>query len=82
MKRLSKEEKLKEKKINKENEAHHNDLIKLQKESLKVEKVADENYIISLKNINKIYDNHVQAVFDFNLDIKKNELEKANGNLA
>ena len=73
MKRLSKEEKLKEKKIYKENEAHHNDLIKLQKESLKVEKVADENYIISLKNINKIYDNHVQAVFDFNLDIKKNE---------
>ena len=73
MKRLSKEEKLKEKKIYKENEAHHNDLIKLQKESLKVEKVADENYIISLKNINKIYDNHVQAVFDFNLNIKKNE---------
>ena len=49
MKRLSKEEKLKEKKIYKENEAHHNDLIKLQKESLKEEKVADENYIISLK---------------------------------
>ena len=62
-----------EKKIYKENEDHHNDLIKLQKESLKEEKVADENYIISLKNINKIYDNHVQAVFDFNLDIKKNE---------
>ena len=73
MKRLSKEEKLKEKKIYKENETNHNELIKLQKESLKEEKVADENYIISLKNINKIYDNHVQAVFDFNLDIKKNE---------
>lgn len=28
---------------------------------------------LSLKNINKIYDNHVQAVFDFNLDIKDKE---------
>ena len=28
---------------------------------------------IMLKGINKIYDNDVQAVFDFNLDIKKNE---------
>ena len=62
MKRLSKEEKLKEKKIYKENEAHHNDLIKLQKESLKEEKVADENYIISegvgiyLAGYNKTYE--------------------------
>ena len=31
-----------------------------------------DNYII-LKNINKIYDNDVQAVFDFNLKIKKHE---------
>jgi len=30
------------------------------------------NYIV-LKNINKIYDNDVQAVFDFNLKIKKQE---------
>ncbi len=73
MKRISKEEKLKEKKIYKENEAHHNDLIKLEKEHSKEEKIADPNYIISLRNINKIYDNHVQAVYDFNLDIKKNE---------
>lgn len=28
---------------------------------------------VSLKNINKIYDNNVQAVFDFNLDIKDKE---------
>ena len=28
---------------------------------------------LSLKNINKIYDNNVQAVFDFNLDIKNKE---------
>ena len=28
---------------------------------------------LKLKNINKIYDNHVQAVFDFNLDINDKE---------
>ena len=28
---------------------------------------------LSLKNINKIYDNNVQAVFDFNLDITDGE---------
>ncbi len=34
--------------------------------------VEDEAYV-SLKHIDKIYDNNVQAVFDFNLDIKKHE---------
>ena len=29
---------------------------------------------ISLRNLNKIYDNNVQAVFDFNLDVKDGEL--------
>ena len=29
---------------------------------------------LSLKNLNKIYDNNVQAVFDFNIDIKDGEL--------
>lgn len=28
---------------------------------------------LSFKNINKIYDNHVQAVFDFNLEVKDKE---------
>lgn len=28
---------------------------------------------LSLKNINKVYDNHVQAVFDFNLEIQDKE---------
>ena len=37
------------------------------------EKVAPEGYALSLRNINKIYPNHVQAVYDFNLDIKENE---------
>ena len=43
MKKISKEEKLKEKQIYKENEAHHNDLIKLEKEHAKEEKIAKEN---------------------------------------
>ena len=34
--------------------------------------VEDDAYV-SLKHIDKIYDNNVQAVFDFNLDIKKHE---------
>ena len=29
---------------------------------------------ISLKNLNKIYDNNVQAVFDFNLEVNDGEL--------
>ena len=28
---------------------------------------------LSLQNLNKIYDNKVQAVFDFNMDIKDGE---------
>ncbi len=32
-----------------------------------------EDAYVSLQHINKIYDNNVQAVFDFNLDIKKHE---------
>ena len=28
---------------------------------------------LTLKNINKIYDNNVQAVFDFNLDVRDGE---------
>ena len=35
-------------------------------------KIEDDAYV-SLKHIDKIYENNVQAVFDFNLDIKKHE---------
>ena len=34
--------------------------------------VEDDSFVV-LKHIDKIYDNNVQAVFDFNLDIKKHE---------
>ena len=37
-------------------------------------KIAPENAYISLRNINKVYENNVQAVFDFNLDIQQHEL--------
>ena len=33
----------------------------------------DEDAYVSLRHIDKIYDNKVQAVFDFNLDIQKQE---------
>jgi len=36
-------------------------------------KVNNEEGYVSLRHIDKIYDNNVQAVFDFNLDIKKHE---------
>ena len=41
-----------------------------------VEVPAEENHddaYVSLRHIDKIYDNNVQAVFDFNLDIKRHE---------
>ena len=39
----------------------------------KEEENMHDNAYVSLRNIDKIYDNNVQAVFNFNLDIKKNE---------
>ena len=57
----------------KRREAIHNDLVMRDILSRKEEKVAKEGYIISLKDVNKVYPNHVQAVYDFSLDIKENE---------
>jgi len=39
----------------------------------KVEEYSTDDKYISLVNVNKIYDNHKHAVYDFNLDIKKEE---------
>jgi len=33
----------------------------------------DDNAYVSLRHINKIYNNNVQAVFDFNLDVEQHE---------
>ena len=49
----------------------------LQEENAESQKVTKESEhddaFVSLRHIDKIYDNNVQAVFDFNLDIKKHE---------
>ena len=62
-----------EKIISKKREVVYREMIKAQKESLKQEKIAPTDSFISLQHINKIYPNRVQAVFDFNLDIKERE---------
>ena len=71
--RVSKEEKLKNAALKKMQEMHHKELVKEQNKHLLEEKVAPEGVCISLQHINKIYPNHVQAVYDFNLDIKEKE---------
>ena len=57
----------------KEREINHRKMDAFEAENRKKEKIAPAGYQISLQNINKIYPNHVQAVFDFNLDIKDKE---------
>ena len=69
----SKEEKRKQKIVEKERKQYHNELIKEANKTYNEEKIAPNDSFISLVNVNKIYDNHVQAVFNFNLDIKENE---------
>ena len=48
-------------------------LLAQEKENIE-EKVAPEGAYIALKGINKVYDNYVQAVYDFNLEIAEHEL--------
>ena len=67
------EQKLIEKEREKERIRIHKEMIKKNDESLREEKIAPSDAFISLQNINKIYPNHVQAVYDFNLDIKEHE---------
>jgi ABC-type glutathione transport system ATPase component len=43
------------------------------KEHSKDEHVAPKDAFVSLQHVNKIYSNRVQAVYDFNLDIKEKE---------
>lgn len=45
---------------------------KAKKEAVKKEMPTDLQYV-SLRNVDKVYDNGVQAVYDFTLDIKKKE---------
>ena len=72
-KREANEAKLKEKQLEKQRTRIYNEMVSYQKKSQKKIKKAPKDAYISLKHINKIYDNKVQAVFDFNLDIAKHE---------
>jgi len=67
------EEKLKQKQLDKQRARIHNEMISYQKKHSKEKKTAPKGAYISLKNINKIYPNHVQAVYDFNLNISEHE---------
>lgn len=57
----------------KKSEKIHQEMIENQLLNRRRAKIAPEGVCISFKNINKIYPNHKQAVFDFNLDIKEKE---------
>ena len=51
----------------------HKEMVEKERINAANDKIAPEDSFISLKHINKIYDNHVQAVYDFNLEIKEKE---------
>ena len=65
--------KLEQRKLDFERKKHHQDVLKFAREEAKKEKKYDGDAFIVLKSINKIYPNHVQAVYDFSLEIKPNE---------
>lgn len=65
-------EKKEKKEKNKAREKYHKEVLSEEKKRQAEEKNIPSSYI-SLRHINKIYDNHIQAVYDFNLDIDKNE---------
>ena len=65
-------EKKEKKEKNKAREKYHKEVLSEEKKRQTEEKDIPSSYI-SLRHINKIYDNHIQAVYDFNLDIDKNE---------
>lgn len=52
---------------------NYNTLVAKELENRKMKKVAPKDAYIALVNVNKVYDNLVQAVYDFNLNVKKNE---------
>lgn len=66
-------EKIQQKALAEQRERVHNDMIAYERKHKKERKIAPKDSFISLQHINKIYDNHVQAVYDFNLEIKQHE---------
>lgn len=59
--------------VNKERKRIYRELSRQDLINRRNAKIAPQNAFISLININKIYDNYVQAVFDFNLNVKERE---------
>ncbi len=73
IKKEKKEAKLKNDAIASQRERAHAEMDAYEKKHRKERKIAPKDSFISLQHVNKIYSNHVQAVFDFNLEIKKHE---------
>ncbi len=73
VKEEKKEAKIKSKAILDQRIRTHNDMLQYEKKHKRERKIAPKDSFISLQHINKIYDNHVQAVYDFNLNIKQHE---------
>ncbi len=71
--KISSEEKNKKLALDKKRELHHKELVKKQDEAIANLKPYEGDAFISLQHVNNIYPNHVQAVYDFNLDIKEKE---------
>ena len=72
-KALERQQEHEEKILSKKREVVYKEMIQAQKVSLREDKIAPTDSFISLQHINKIYPNRVQAVFDFNLEIKEKE---------
>ncbi len=72
-KEKEKQDEEQEKLLEKKRERVYKEMIEYQNKHRLEPKVAPEDSFISLQHINKIYGNRVQAVFDFNLEIKEHE---------
>ena len=72
--KYSKEDREKFKERERQIEALREQRMKEEDLNRKKGKTPPTDAYISLRNINKVYDNSVQAVYDFNLDIQKHEL--------
>ena len=70
---LRKEEKIRKKALLSQRTRVYNEMVAYQKKHSKEKKYPPTDCFISLQHINKIYDNKVQAVYDFNINIKKHE---------
>ena len=73
LKEENREKKIRDKQLLATRTRIYNEMVAYQKVNKKKVKHSPEGAYISLRNINKIYDNKVQAVYDFSLDIKKHE---------